>query len=229
MDRSTCWVCGVSFQSPRFLVLHQSKGCGGESDYSDDENDAWCGLVNQAYKENDGIYGEKMEALGDTSDAEDQVVNELRPKYLKSLTKGYKKIDEQFHSLNRNSTHNDIMKTIAWYECRGYDFEKALKIVLRKKRHLLQEILDGFLDDNSDEEVSDKASSDGRETDTEGSVTDEEEDDDDDEVSEVDDEDVGESRRGAGIVNKSVIIKCVKPEVQVTIDQAAAKLGYKYE
>jgi Ran GTPase-activating protein (RanGAP) involved in mRNA processing and transport len=80
------------------------------------------------------------------------VVNELRPKYLKSLVKIYKKLLVHIHALNENGTHHGIMNTIQWYESRGYSFEKALKVTLRKKRRLLEEILDGFLDDSDDEE-----------------------------------------------------------------------------
>ena len=153
MDLATCLTCGISFQSPRYLALHQSKGCGDETDYSDDENDAWCGLVGQAYGEHDPLYAKRVETLEQkgVTDAEEQVSDELRPKYLKSLTKAYTKFVQQTDSFNKNSTHNEIMKTIAWYECRGYDFEKALTISLRKKRHLLGDVLDDFLHKDDEE------------------------------------------------------------------------------
>ena len=61
------------------------------------------------------------------------------------------------HEWNKNSTHHTIMRSIDWYEDHGYSFEKALKLTLRKKRHLLEEMLDDFddYDDVDDEEDGD--------------------------------------------------------------------------
>ena len=55
----------------------------------------------------------------------------------------YKTFVEQVYDFERSSRHEEIMSMICWYmEWKNYNFEKALDIALRKKRHLFEELLD---------------------------------------------------------------------------------------
>jgi hypothetical protein len=146
---ATCRSCGIQFQTPHFLARHRVKGCDMQEDEDEDEDEqhAWKDLVNQAYKKHDKQYGEKAAALEeegvDEKDIEIQVTETLMPLYRKSLVNIYKQFVAQSHDLDKNPYHRDIMQTLRWYiEWKGYKFDRALDITMRKKRHLFEEILD---------------------------------------------------------------------------------------
>jgi len=172
-DKSTCWSCGISFQSPVFLTQHQNRGCGGgdDSDCSDDENMAWDDIVDQAYDKHDETFGEKASSLIDggmsEKEARTQVADELMPKYVRSLSQMYGKFVRQLCSFNKNATHLELMKSIAYYmKTRACNLERAIKLALRKKRHLFQDVLNGF-DDETDDSDEDESSDDTEEEDEE--------------------------------------------------------------
>ncbi len=147
---NTCTHCGVLFQTPYFLNIHQQKGCVMQNDDDSDEDAderPWAGLVQLAYDKHKKLYGEKIEALEEEGMSEKEAAHQtsqaLMPKYRHSLMQIYKIFLGQMHDLSKNSQHKEIMMMVKWYmEWKGYNFEKALDITLRKKRHVFQAILD---------------------------------------------------------------------------------------
>ena len=111
--------------------------------------------------------------------AEAQVTHELMPQYVKSLKNNYKQFVMQTRAMSKNSVHREISDMLAWYEenC-GYSFEKAMKITLRKKRRLLEEILA----EDSDDDGSDEDDEEGDDEAEEGDDEAEEDEDGDDEA-----------------------------------------------
>jgi hypothetical protein len=198
---NSCKHCGKIFKTPYFLDMHQQIGCDMlVEDSEDDDPSAWDELVNASYRKHNGLYGEKMEDLQEEEDmdeheADSKVSHELRPKYCRSLIQLYKKFLNQTYDLGRNSHHREIMRMVYWYKvCKGYEFDKALDITLRKKRHLFEVILDeaqeaaeaAAEDDDNDGDDSDDADDDG---DDDSEDTDDDDEDDDT----TDDEDVDDS------------------------------------
>jgi hypothetical protein len=104
-------------------------------------------MMQQAYDQHDKLYRKQVEGLMDEGlseqEASHQSTQDLMPRYRKSLMQMYKTFVEQVYDFERSSRHEEIMSMICWYmEWKNYNFEKALDIALRKKRHLFEELLD---------------------------------------------------------------------------------------
>ena len=187
----SCRYCGNYFQTPYFLHMHNQLGCNMMC-VEDSDDDvapyAWNQLLKKAYRKHDDLYAKKIETLKEEEDevkADSQVSHELRPKYCRSLMQVYKKFLHQMHELSTNIQHNEIMNMVNWYLMyKGYDFNKAVDITLRKKRHLFEDILD------EDQEKTEAAAA---ATDDDDDTTDDDDDDDDDTEENDEDDDTDET------------------------------------
>jgi hypothetical protein len=158
-----------------------------DEDEDEDEQNAWKVLIDQAYDQHQKLYQDRVAALEkegvDEKEIETQVTDALMPLYRKSLINIYKKYMVQMHDLSTNPYHREIMQSLNWYlQWKGFSFDRALDITIRKKRGLFEDILDAEeeqLRDQSDENMdSDSESEAESEVETEGesdAETDEEE------------------------------------------------------
>ena len=188
----SCDYCGKFFQTQHFVDMHQQLGCDVlTDDLDEDDPSAWDELLEASYKKHDDLYEARMETLQeeediDKNEADSRVSQELRPKYCRSLTQLYKQFISQMHALNNDGRHKEIMKTVDWYmQCKGYEFDKAVDITMRKKRRLLENIVD----EAQDEAETAAETDDDSDTDDDDSDTDDDDDDDDDEEEEEEDRD----------------------------------------
>jgi hypothetical protein len=88
---------------------------------------------------------------------------------------GYKKFLVQMHDLSKNHYHKEIMQTINWYiGKRGYKFETALEMTMRKKRRLFEEIMDGAQSEDDTGKEGGEETEEDQESESEQSEEDEE-------------------------------------------------------
>ena len=92
-----------------------------------------------------------MEDKNLTENEAKQEADELfLPRERRLLIKDYKTFLTRAYAIKRSPLHNQITKeTQNLMEENGYSFGKALSLVLRRNRHMFDELLE---DDNSDEE-----------------------------------------------------------------------------
>ena len=192
-SQTWCSSCGMSFQSPYFMTRHPCQSDSDDDDVStssDDDNTCWTDFVDEAYRKHDKVYGQKMQALEDEGssrkEADEDVTEQLKHRYVKSLADIYKKFLTKMHAMKKNSAHKEILNMIAWYEGRGYAFEDAIRKALRRKRHVFEEILEWAEED--EEEEMDAEDDDGDDDDDDDDDHDHDDDDDDDDHDDDDDE-----------------------------------------
>ncbi len=145
----TCKHCGIVFNSPSFLHMHLQKKCDMYEDSSDEDDDdnSWVHLIQQTFEDMHELYQSKVKAYMkdglEQEEATEKTIQDLHPKYRKTLVEKYRKFLEQMYHLDHNTRHKDIMQDVQWYMTwRGYSFEKALNLTLRKKRHYFDELLE---------------------------------------------------------------------------------------
>ena len=149
MDSQTCQHCGILFQSPHYLDMHLQKKCTmqGESSDEDDNDSSWVDLIQQAFDDLNQTYQKKkkgyMKEGLEEEEAGEKAIEELHPKYRKSLVEKYRTFLEQLYDLDHNTRHKEVMQDIQWYMTwKRYSFEKALDVTLKKKRHFFDEVLE---------------------------------------------------------------------------------------
>jgi flagellar motor protein MotB len=173
---NACEHCGVPFQTPFFLKMHQQKGCSmDEEECEEDMANPWRGLLQQAFDKHDKLYQEKMADLmeGGTTEkrASQLAARDLLPKYRKSLVQMYKTFLEEMHRLSGSSHHKEVTQMLDWYMTwKGYSFEKSLDITLKKKRRLFEELLDDQEDEDTEEEAGSEKEEEEQETDSEDDI-----------------------------------------------------------
>ena len=107
-------------------------------------------------------------------DIENEVTEILMPKYRRSLIRIIKHFVSTMHNLGDNCHFRELMQTIDYYmQWKRYEFEKALKLTMRKKRHLIEELLDSDSEDETDDADDETSETDA--SDTEASASDEDE------------------------------------------------------
>lgn len=152
-----------------------------ESDESEDEgSNAWAWMIQLSYDKHDKLYREKVHEFmdGDVGEkqASQRAFHVLIPKYRRSFMENYKTFVKQMYALDRNSQHREIMHVLDWYmQWKGYNFEKALDITMKKKRQLFQDILE----EEDDEEEEEEEAGDIQKEDTEEGADADDEDEDD--------------------------------------------------
>ncbi len=151
-----CSDCGTMFKNQHYLTDHKMRGCEMEMD--DDESgdeDIWCTLLDAAYTKYDHLYGNKVDDLQEQGmtekEASWQATQQLLPKYRKSLVNNYKKLVKQMSSLHKSNWHREIMQSVRHLmEYKDMEIEEALDIAMRKKRSLINQIMEEL--DASDNE-----------------------------------------------------------------------------
>jgi len=95
--------------------------------------------------------------------ATEKASDDLNPKYRRSLMRIYKQFVQRMHALSHDSDHKEFMHALDWYMgFKGYTFEKALDITMRKKSRLFEGLLEDATDDDDteDDDVTDETEDD---------------------------------------------------------------------
>ena len=87
--------------------------------------------------------------------AKHKASEDLHTEYRKSLMDIYKEYMLHMHDLENSANHNKIMKDIDYLmDEKFYDFNEALKLALRKNKHLFNDLVADEESDESDDESS---------------------------------------------------------------------------
>ena len=166
----SCMDCGLLFVSPMDLQKHMKRGCPEDEepptkrfkhdDNEDEDESGWEDLIIKAYDEHDDVYQDKVNQYENEGfsnrEAERKASEDLHSKYRKSLMNIYKEYMLHMHGLENSETHNIIMKDIDYLmDEKFYDFDEALKLALRKHRHMFDELV---ADDEDSGESDDESS-----------------------------------------------------------------------
>lgn len=106
--------------------------------------------------EHDDTYQRKIEnneSNGmDSEEAREEATEDMLPRYRKSMIQYYKDLALKMNALKRSGIHKEITRSIDWYICnKGYDFEKALDLTLRKKRMIFDELIEDGIDEEEED------------------------------------------------------------------------------
>ena len=156
---SSCGECGLCFESPYFLKMHQDMGCilSSEDDDGEEKTNPWRGLLQQTFDKHNKEYNEKIddyieEGLSE-KDATQKRFRELIPQYKRSLIQNYKNFLKEMYALSKSSHHKEIMQVLDWYMgWKGYTFEKAMEVTLKKKRKVFEDLIEDQEDEDESED-----------------------------------------------------------------------------
>ena len=158
----SCQNCGICFETPYFLKMHQHIGCilpnEDEIEMEEEKSNPWATLLQQTFDKYNKAYSDRIDQLVEEGISEKTATQksfrQLMPEYKNTLIQLYKSFLEQMNAVSKSWRHKEIMQVLEWYMgWKGYTFEKALEITLRKKRRLFEEIIEEEDDDEDAEAI----------------------------------------------------------------------------
>ena len=151
------------------MIEHMSRCRAEEESDTDSESDtsieveedesAWDNLLQEVYDEKDAEYQEALLRHADTVDAQEQVLDEMRPVYKKALKDLFSKMFG-FAMMIKNSKHYKafIDDVNDFVEEKEYSLPKAIKAAVRRNENIFDEVLDDDEDSESSEDSSSETS-----------------------------------------------------------------------
>ena len=162
------------------------------------EQEAFQSMMYTAKKDNENEWlkkVEKYEKAGLTKkEAKDKANKKLKGEdFIKAMTR-YRSIVKYILYLRNGSVHAHVMLDVENLLDDGYGVDKAIKMSLKKNKHVLEEVFD---EDDSDEDDSDEDNSDEEdEDDSDEDNSDEEDEDDSDEDNSDEEDEEGSDEEG---------------------------------
>ena len=175
----SCIDCGIVFASPMDLQKHVKRGCPeneepaakrfypASSDESEDES-GWNDIVKQVYGRYDDNYSQKVKTYENDGysnvGARQKATEDLFQKYKRGIIKRYADMLKTMNSLKHSVIHREVIQELQkLMEEKHYSFDRALKIALRSKTQLFDELVDSEEDtDTSSDTDSSGADSDSQ-------------------------------------------------------------------
>ncbi len=176
MSGLDCYNCGALYRDQEKLTEHIHKcnddkmkddfdnDIGDDDDETDDEDDdedetVWQQMVDEVYDTHDEAYQSKIQMYEESgmaeNDAEIKASDDMHAIYRKTIMSSYKRLLIYMNDMENSAYHKRIMKDIDRFENRGLTYHKAVKVALKKNKHVFDQILNQFepdSDDSSEEE-----------------------------------------------------------------------------
>ncbi|XP_033741828.1 uncharacterized protein LOC117328408 [Pecten maximus] len=151
-------------QPKRWISYEESDEESGESE----ENEVFNSLMNESRSSNEVKWNKKYDKYVNEGMSDDEAQTKANEKMesedMEKFYQNYKAIIQYILQLRNGMIHGKIMDDVTEFIDDGYGDSKAIKMALKKNRHVLEELWD---DESEDEESEDDSEDDESDDDTE--------------------------------------------------------------